>query len=121
MHFVLRRKLCQGFLVFQEFLDNFGLEGRCILLSHHALVYLISALFPVQILGSIIPWTSLRKHLQNLFMRLRNVCYTSHSSLFILYRLLSCVQRHITSPACCWQRERRNVTSLPFVALFLVT
>src|SRR5216684_460757 len=61
MHFVLRRKLCQSFLVFQEFLDNFGLEGRCILLSHHALVYLISALFPVQILGSII----LRKQICN--------------------------------------------------------
>jgi hypothetical protein len=35
-------------------LDHFGLEGRGILLSHHALVYLIPATFPVQILGSII-------------------------------------------------------------------
>ncbi len=30
------------------------LPGRCILLSHHALVYLIPDPFPVQILGSII-------------------------------------------------------------------
>jgi len=54
MHFVLRSKLCQGFLFFQEFLDYFGLEGRCVLLSHHALVYLIPDPFPVQFLGSII-------------------------------------------------------------------
>jgi hypothetical protein len=37
------------------------LEGRYILLSHHALVYLISGPFPVRILGSIIPVPDLSK------------------------------------------------------------
>src|SRR5690348_12474429 len=52
MHLILGSHLSQGFLFLQQFLNHFGLEGRCILLSHHTLVYLISGPSPVQILGS---------------------------------------------------------------------
>jgi len=46
--------LSQTFLFLQEFLHYFCLESGCILFPHHALVYLISGPFPVQISGSII-------------------------------------------------------------------
>jgi hypothetical protein len=42
-------------------LDHVGLEGRRILLSHHILVYLLSGLFPVRILGSIITTTWIKE------------------------------------------------------------
>jgi DDE superfamily endonuclease len=54
MDFILGGNLCQGLLFLYEFLNDSCCVSRCILFSHHAGVYLLSASFRVQIHRAII-------------------------------------------------------------------